>query len=754
VPVNRAGNLLGRRVLAAVGVVLACALAAPALAGAETFTVNSTADEVDAAVGNEFCETAAGKCTLRAAIEEANSTADAFDAIAFEEGVFEGDGASVIALTSALPTIATPLSLSGRECGTEASVPGPCVEVDGVANAPVLDVEGAAEVEVETLALTNGEAGINAEEAPRLRVRGSWLGIGLDGAAAGNGTGILLGPGSDSSRIGGEGPGTGNLVGNNDGAGLEILGSSNARVLGNAFGVAPIGDQAAANEVNLEISSSASAPAMDNVVGTRVSPAATATAACDGGCNLVSGSNLSGIDLSGLGGSGPPIGTTIAGNHIGLDATGAGSIPNTGASILVGAAPRTTIGGPRSGDGNRIVGGTSAVTAGGAPHLVVRGNLIGSRANPTGSTAAPQDGLLLDFGGLAFPAEEAQVLENEIGLDGGTGIALSGLGGLIFGNLVNGAAAGIEVKESGFENLIDSNLIEATDVGVLVKGSFNSIVGNEIGGGQETGVRIEGSGLFGASGNIVGGDSEAAENTIDGSEGAAIEIENPRLSLNEVARNRGAGNGGLFIDLVASPPDPGDPEPGAPNGGILPPAIAVIADASVAGFAEPGATVRVFGKAAPAPGEIASFLGQATADEDGNWSLPFPAPLPVGAAIAATQTKEAGTSELEIATVPLPNEGQQPPAAGAQVDRKPPRTRVLRQPRRVPEGGVARFVFASNEAGSSFECRLDGSRFRACKSPKRYRGLRPGKHVFRVRAIDAAGNVDRTPVRRRFEVLD
>lgn len=739
--------------LAAVGVVLACALAAPGFANAESFTVNSTADEVDALVGDFICSTAAEKCSLRAALEEANSSQGEFDAVNFEEGVFEGDEASVIALASPLPAIVDPISLSGRECETEANVSGPCVEVDGVASAPVLSLEGVAEVEIEALALTNGEAGLAAEEAPRLRVRGSWFGVGLDGAAAGNGTGIRLGPHSDGSRIGGEGPGTGNLLANSGGAGLDILGSSHVRVLGNAFGVTPTGAQAAANEVNLAISAGAGAPAMDNVVGTRLSPLAAATAACDGGCNLISGSNLSGIDITGLGGSGPPIGTTIAGNHIGLDASGAGSIPNDGASILVGAAPRTTIGGPRPGDENRIAGGTSAVTAGGAPYLLVRGNLIGSRANGTGTAAAPQHGLLLNFESLSLPAEEAQVLENEIGLGGGAGVALSGLGGLISENLIEGAATGIEVEEGGFENLIDSNVVEATDVGVYVKGSFNAIVGNAILGGQKTGVRIEGTGLFGVSGNVVGGDIAASENTIDGSAGAAIEIVNPRRSLNEIARNRGAGNGGLFIDLTASVPDPGDIEPGHPNGGILPPAIALISETAAAGFAEPGAMVRVFRKATPAPGEVASFLGQATADKDGNWSLTFPTPLPIGTATAATQTLAGGTSELEIATVPPPAEGPQPPAAEAPLDRRPPRTRMLRQPRRVPEGGVARFAFTANEAGSRFQCSLDGGKFRACRSPKRYRGLHPGKHVFRVRAIDPAGNVDRTPVKRRFEVL-
>jgi CSLREA domain-containing protein len=743
-------------VLAAVGVVLACALAAPSLAGAETFTVNSIADEADASVGNEFCETAAGKCTLRAAIEESNFTTEAFDSITFEEEVFEGDADSVIQPASALPPITTPLSLSGRLCETEAGVQGPCVEIDGLANAPVLDIEGVAEVEIETLALTDAEVGIAADAAPRLRARGNWIGVGLEGAAAGNETGILLGPGSDGSRIGFEGPGTGNLIANSSGTGLDILGSSNVRVLGNEFGVEPGADQPAPNETDIAIASTVGeGDAVGNAIGTRVSAAAAASLQCELGCNLISGASSNGIDLSGGGSADPAIETTIAGNHIGLDRAGTGSLPNAGVGILVGAAPRTAIGGSRAGDRNRIVDGAVAVEAGpGASDLLVRGNLIGSRATATGTAEPPQEGVVVDSEGLSLPAQEAQILENEIGLGGGVGIALNGFGAEIFDNLVEGAATGIEVQVGGSENLIDSNRIEATAVGILVKGSFNAIAGNVIGSDQNVGIRIEGSGLFGASGNVIGGDVAAAENTIDGSAGDAIEIVNPRMSLNEVARNRGTGNGGLFIDLIMSaPPHPDDLEPGEPNKGLLPPAIAAISEVSAAGFAEPGATVRVFRKASPAPGEIASFLGQASADAGGNWSLTFPTPLPIGTAIAATQTKENGTSELEIATVPSPNEGQRPPAAEAPVDRRPPRTRVLRQPRRVPQGGIARFAFTSNEAGSRFQCRLDGGKFRACKSPKKYRGLRPGRHVFRVRAIDAAGNVDRTPVKRRFEVL-
>jgi len=53
-----------------VGVIAALVLASPA--SAATFTVDSTKDGIDANVADQLCATATGKCTLRAAIDEAN----------------------------------------------------------------------------------------------------------------------------------------------------------------------------------------------------------------------------------------------------------------------------------------------------------------------------------------------------------------------------------------------------------------------------------------------------------------------------------------------------------------------------------------------------------------------------------------------------------------------------------------------------------------------------------------------------------
>jgi hypothetical protein len=64
----------------------------------------------------------------------------------------------------------------------------------------------------------------------------------------------------------------------------------------------------------------------------------------------------------------------------------------------------------------------------------------------------------------------------------------------------------------------------------------------------------------------------------------------------------------------------------------------------------------------------------------------------------------------------------------------------------------ATFKFAAGEAGSRFLCKLDKKNFKPCTSPKTYKRLKRGKHVFRVKARDAAGNVDRTPIVKRFKI--
>ena len=59
----------------------------------------------------------------------------------------------------------------------------------------------------------------------------------------------------------------------------------------------------------------------------------------------------------------------------------------------------------------------------------------------------------------------------------------------------------------------------------------------------------------------------------------------------------------------------------------------------------------------------------------------------------------------------------------------------------------------SEEQGATFACSLDERPFVACASPRRYRHLRYGRHVFRVAATDDVGNVDTTPATDSFHVV-
>lgn len=92
-------------------------------------------------------------------------------------------------------------------------------------------------------------------------------------------------------------------------------------------------------------------------------------------------------------------------------------------------------------------------------------------------------------------------------------------------------------------------------------------------------------------------------------------------------------------------------------------------------------------------------------------------------------------------------------AAPRKADRKPPNTRITAGPPKTTRSRAVRFVFRSTERGSDFQCRPDWrKRWASCQSPKRYGRLRPGPHSFQVRAIDPAGNVDRSPAKRVWRV--
>jgi subtilisin-like proprotein convertase family protein len=62
------------------------------------------------------------------------------------------------------------------------------------------------------------------------------------------------------------------------------------------------------------------------------------------------------------------------------------------------------------------------------------------------------------------------------------------------------------------------------------------------------------------------------------------------------------------------------------------------------------------------------------------------------------------------------------------------------------------FTGSGGSGALSFECKLDKRSFRVCTSPEGYQHLRPGKHTFAVRAVDAVAQADPTPASQIFRI--
>jgi CSLREA domain-containing protein len=764
------------------------ALAVPTLASAAEYTVDSTADEVDAAPGGG-CETAEGVCTLRAAVEEANAT-PAADAVRFAS-TFDGKTGDAIALTMGAIPILEPLQLlgsaPGQQCETSAAtgtppspIPGPCVEVAGAG----LDVESSG-VLVRGLAITGAAAAIDVlGGSTGFEAQNDWVGVKLDGTAAANGSGIYLGPGSDGAVIGGPGPvnpvepeanPARNVIAGNDGVGLDLEGASDASIQGNYLGVGPDGTEALANSKDVEVTDSTQGGltrAEGDEIGGTLEGLAPATRECDDACNVISGATEAGVDLQGDGAgqneapaSGP---TAILGNDIGLDAAGAGALPNGTDGVQAGAAANVVVGGAPFTEGNHVVGGEYGVRGSGGDDLRVVGNQIGfDGRGGSGPLLAPSKvGILVDSQGLSGPLAAAEIRFNLVQASAvGEGIEQRSAGARITGNIVSGGSVGIRTLGAvgPVGNSIQGNSIQRSGRAIVVENGGNAIAANEVLGFGAAGIQVvDGAGVA-ATGNVIGGDTLPSENILSEGLGDAIQIVGPPGGgENEVARNRGEGNGDLFVDLGAD--GPGNP---GLNGGVQPPTLSSATQSGAAGSAEPGARVRVFRKTTPEPGELESFLGEAVADGGGSWSVAYPSSIPVDTPVAATQTNVlGGTSELATAaTAPPPPPS--PPAVGpppcyagglgCPAPPRPrtaaPRTRITKGPPKRSRRRGARFEFSSSQRGSTFQCRLDRGRFKRCRSPKRYRHLRVGGHVFRVRAVNRQGVVDRTPAVRRFRIL-
>ncbi|HEV7399630.1 MAG TPA: hypothetical protein VGN84_05105 [Solirubrobacterales bacterium] len=81
-----------------------------------------------------------------------------------------------------------------------------------------------------------------------------------------------------------------------------------------------------------------------------------------------------------------------------------------------------------------------------------------------------------------------------------------------------------------------------------------------------------------------------------------------------------------------------------------------------------------------------------------------------------------------------------------------PATKLLGKPPATTHDRTPTFRFGSSQGSAVFQCKIDRSSFKACRSPFTAKKLFYGNHTFQVRAI-AAGAADSSPAKLTFRVL-
>jgi Bacterial Ig-like domain (group 3) len=101
--------------------------------------------------------------------------------------------------------------------------------------------------------------------------------------------------------------------------------------------------------------------------------------------------------------------------------------------------------------------------------------------------------------------------------------------------------------------------------------------------------------------------------------------------------------------------------------------------------------------------------------------------------------------------MPIPSKVTPPPSSAPSAPPTAPNTILKKKPRKRTAKRRAKFKFVSDQPGSTFQCKLDKKPFKACRTPWKKK-VKPGRHNFRVRAINPQGIADPTPAVFKWKV--
>jgi hypothetical protein len=582
-----------------------------------------------------------GPGSLRQAILDSDAAGGRVNKINF---AIPGQGAQTIAPLSPLPAITNSVLIDGfsqpRYAGT------PLIELSGsqTAGGDGLLITGS-EVTVRGLDIDNLSQGagihVTGTGATANWIYGDFLGTDPTGTQAEpNSSGVAIDAGASKNLIGTDGDGVNdaseqNLISGNRFAGVSINGQGTDRnvVAGNLIGTDVSGTNSLQNG-NYYSSDSYGDLIGGGIViegGASANRIGTDGQGVDdlGEQNVVAGSSalVAGIEMIGAGTNG----NIVAGNFIGTDVTGLGSLHdygNDGILIATGASANwvgvNPDGGAAVADEGNLISGTGSdgiQIRFGSNFNVVAGNKIGTNATGRISLGNSWDGVEIDSSS-----------GNTIG---GTG---AGHANIISGN----GNAGVELDGAS------GNLVEGNSIGT-------DATGTKARGNAEEGVKIDAS----STDNTIGGTSAIAGNLITNNGGPGIAVTGDSSVRNQITADRIFGNTGRAIDLGGE----GVTENAAtvrqgPNDLQNFPIIITSPDGQTTGFlggSEPDTTYRIdvfasAGYLTGGTGEAQDYLGSLEVVTDATGQVRFIVPFKVPAGspnITATATDANGnTSEV------------------------------------------------------------------------------------------------------------
>src|SRR5262245_49291434 len=298
-----------------------------------TFSVNLTADVGDATAVDGLCDsdltTLGDQCTLRAAIEQANSTAGT-DSVEFnipttDPGFSSTTGTWRISPSSPLPEITDSVIINGY------SQPGASPNTLTGGNDAVLLIElNGSSVGGNGLRITAGSStasglvingfgnGIRLEAGGGNLIEGNFLGTDVSGAQAQpNSVGLLV-DGSPNNTVGGTVPAARNVISGNSDQNLFLIHGAS-------------GNQIQGNFVGPNASGTASLPGLANGVIFLGAPNNVVGGTAPGAGNLISGNAVNGVQINGSDAGG----NVVQGNLIGTDITGTQGVGNGSNGVLI-----------------------------------------------------------------------------------------------------------------------------------------------------------------------------------------------------------------------------------------------------------------------------------------------------------------------------------------------------------------------------------------------------------------------------------